>query len=546
MTTMATPTPTPKHNPGATPNQNTSSPHLAAVPMGRGLSQRSPAMRTPSGQGHAHPNPGSTPYQAGLTPLAALTTGDEAITLSSPTAALMTLGMSGLTPSPAMIDGHVSAGLHENEVQSIGMSGLSLGGPPPAARGIDEEKERRLDEVVQLLRLRVCGRGVCREGVERLGRLEGFECMWLDNKLSIAGISVDLEIEFEEGSDHVTDVSLKYATPDTEEAERREEATAVLKRDLISSPEDEKKGRWKKLDKFHANLQRLATSDRLSQSVNCFEAVEGLYESFRRIWSAELERRPTEGRWEHVCIGISGEPFLHKGDKIGLSLNYWVDQRKVLDRRRAITEDDMMASADEEEILEERSWSALIECEEGFPPLRVSKDWVPPEVFVGAKQDESAMMMDDGTPNTIVNWTEPPAMQVPINNTAGLTDPMNRRFVARLEPQLDVPIRIAADVCRVLGINLPPNTRTGVYERLIVPPVKASEIAAANDADFEKLMPRGKPRVRSVFVFGDQGEPIKRQHGYAFQAFEATVWGCTLRDLPFSHPRQLADIIPVS
>src|SRR4030095_5495463 len=256
-------TPSSKNNPGATPTQFTSSPHPSAVPMARPLSHKSPSIRTPSASGHGHGHHLSASSHQYPTPLAAATSVEDSAAFSSPSA-LLALGLGGITPSPAGNDSLVGQGIIDHDLNSMGMSGLGMG----AARDNDEEKRRKVEEVIQLLRTRVTGRGVCREGLERLGMLEGFACMWQEDNLSIAGNSVDLEIEFDPGGESVKDVSLKYATPEAQEGERRDEATAVLKRDLIQFPQDREQGIWKRLEGFHANLQRLARLDQLSQEVN--------------------------------------------------------------------------------------------------------------------------------------------------------------------------------------------------------------------------------------------------------------------------------------
>jgi len=550
-------TPSSKQNPGATPTHLTSSPHLSAVPMGRPLSHKSPSMRTLSASGHGQAQqPGTSAHQY-ATPLAATTSTDDAVTFSSPSALLALGGYTGISPSPAAQDGLVGAGMNENDIHALGMQGLRLRG----ARDNDEERRRHIEEVLQLLRTRVAGRGVCREGVERLSQLEGFESIWQENSISIAGNSVDLEIEFYPGQDTVKDVSLKYATPGAQEGERREEATAVLKRDLIQSPEEREQGIWKRLDGFHANLERLARLDKLSREVNCFEAIEGLYESLRRIWEEEKKRPRLERTYEHLCKGWVGRPCLHKGGRVGLGLEYWIEQHRALDAKQRETSPDAMnidqKDVDEELEDESKIWSATIECEAGYPSLRVSKDWVGPEVLtaVGANEPSSSNAATDSE-ITIVNWADPPPTLIS-SISGGHSDPMaidsgmlesatpNRRFVAKLEPPVDVPILAASDIYRQLGLQLPQEFKIVTYDALLVPGWTASSTTEEGVLGSEEPQQLGgKKRKKPVITFDSEGKPVSRQHSYTFQAFEA-VAGRTLRDLPFSHPRQLSDIFPV-
>ncbi|KAJ9310777.1 hypothetical protein DTO271D3_8952 [Paecilomyces variotii] len=546
-------TPSSKPNPGATPTHLTS-PHPSSVPMGRPLSHKSPSMKTPSASGHAHGHHQSASHQ-NATPLAAATSADDPVTFSSPSALLALGGYTGISPSPAAQDALIGSHMHENDIHALGMQGLGLGG----ARDNDEERRKHIEEVVQLLRTRVAGRGVCREGIERIGQLEGFESIWQDNNLSIAGNSVDLEIEFYPGQDSVKDVSLSYATPEAQESVRRDEATAVLKRDLMQSDEERQQGIWKRLDGFYGNLERLARLDRLSQEVNCFEATEALYESLRTIWEEEKKHPRWTPTYEHLCKGWVGRPSLHKGRRFGLGLEYWVEQHRALDaKQRKRSQDSMVVDQvggqemDEQPISEDAIWSVTIECEEGYPSLRVSKDWVGSDVLTSVdtggrestdSQAESSIML--------VNWAEPPPTLT--SSAAANADSMaldsgmlgsqtpNRRFVAKLEPAVNVPILAASDIYRHLGLQLPQEFKMVTYDALLLPSWTASSEASTSD---EVHRPGGKRLRKSVVTFDSEGKQVNKQHSYAFQAFE-TVAGRTLRDLPFSHPRQLADIFPI-
>ncbi|KAL4915225.1 mediator of RNA polymerase II transcription subunit 1-domain-containing protein [Aspergillus aurantiobrunneus] len=545
-------TPSSKPNPGATPTYLTSSPRPSGGPMHRTMSLKSPSTRTPSASGHGHSNqPASNQQYA--TPLAVNAENDHAISFSSPSALLLGV-YPGISPSPAVHDALVGPGMNESDIQALGMPGLKLGN----ARDSDEERRRHISEVVQLLRARVAGRGVCREGIERLSDLERFESIWQDDNLNIAGNFVDLEIDFYRGQNVVKDVSLKYATSEATEGERREEATAVLKRDLIQTPEDGERGNWKSLDNFHKNLQWLARHDKLSQEVNCFEAIEGLYESMKRLWSEEGSQRKPSGDYEHLCSGCVGRPSLHRGSRIGLWLDYWMPRARLTDAKQRRSTDVMAIDQpsdyrDNDELNANGNWRIAIECEEGYPSLRVSKDWIGSEVFTVVHNDAEAPSSNDPTESdvTVVNWADPPATLTSNNGSSDNMDldsnmldssTPNRRFVARLEPALDIPLLTAADIYRHLGIQMPQEFKILTYDGLLAPgwsPLSAAESLGPEDS---AQIDRKRSRV-SVQSFDEEGKPCIKRHSYTFQPFES-AGGRTLRDVPFSHPRQLADILP--
>jgi hypothetical protein len=537
---------TPSAKPGATPT-HLSSPHPSAAPLSRSLAHKSPSTKTPTGTGpgHAHQTSISAPQYA--TPLAVTSGVDDPVNFASPSALLALGGYTGISPSPAVHDGLVGTGMNENDIQNLGMQGIKLG----VARDNDQEQRHRIEEVVQLLRARVSGRGISRESVERLSRLEGFESIWQDDNLNIAGNFVDLEIEFYAGQDVVKDVSLRYATPEYTEGVRREEATAVLKRNLAQSPEDAECGKWRSLQEFHENLRWLANLDKLSQEVNCFEALENLEENFKRIWVEESKNGKHGGVYQHLCTGVLGRPTMHRGSRIGLGLQYWVEQAKVLDAKQSFPSPDAMeidAQSDQDTKSEledqDRSWAVMIECEEGYPSLRISKEWIGTEVFTAGESTES--FPSNGAAGS-VNWLDPPQT---MRLTHGNHDPMaldssmlessppNRRFVGKLEPALDVPILAASEIYRHLGMQLPQEFKMITYDALLVP--DSSQLATP---DSSPQIGRRKRRM-SVLGVDQKGEQYTKQHNYTFQSFES-ITGRTIRDLPFSHPRQLADILPV-
>lgn len=545
-------TPSSKHNPAATPTHLTSSPHPSAVHAAKPFAHKSPSIRTPSGSGAGHAHQHSVSSHQYATPLAASVAIDDPVSFSSPSALLALGNYTGISPSPAVQDGLVGGAMNDGDMIR---AAFGLGGP----RDHDHERQNHIREVVQLLRTRVAGRGVSREAIERLSQLEGFESIWQDNNLSIAGNSVDLEIEFYPGEDAVKDVSLKYATPDALEGVRRDTATAALKRNLTLTQTERERRVWKPLTAFHENLERLAKLDRLSQEVNCFEAVEGLFESLQRVWDEEAKRGKYRGIYDHLCRGWVGRPTLHQGNQVGMGLEYWIAHHRAMDARTQkpqspdAMEIEQSASDQPGEFQNDQSKlrSVVIECEAGFPSLRVSKDWVGTEVLSALNPHESAPSESTTTNMMLVNWIEPPSTLVSSVN-GNQADPMavdsgmvgsatpNCRFVAKLEPPIDLPLLVASEIYRHLGLAVPQEFKLVTYDRLLVPDWNDHGMLNLD----ETQQSNGKKRNKSVLTIDNDGKALQKQHIYTFQTFEATP-GRKIRDLPFSHPRQLADVFPV-
>ncbi|EPS33380.1 hypothetical protein PDE_08342 [Penicillium oxalicum 114-2] len=535
---------TPSAKPGATPTHLTSSPHPTSAPL-RSIAHKSPSIRTPvaSGPGHAAQNSVSSQAHQYATPLAVPGTADDLVNFSSPSALLALGGFAGISPLPMIQENITGHGMNDKDIQALGMQGTKLNG---ALRDSNEEQRRRIQDVVQCLRARVAGRGVSREGIERLSQLEGFDSMWGDNNLNIAGNFVDLEIDFYPGQEVVKDVSLRYATPDYEEGERRDEASEVLKRNLVQSLKDVEHGRWRSLQAFLDNLHWLRKLDKLSQQVNCFEALEGLEENLKRVWSAEEKNEKYGGEHEHLCAGVVGRPSMHKGTRIGLGLEYWVEQAKALDAKKnsspeAMAIDQVPTSNENGTGEQQKTWTVMIECEEGYPSLRISKEWVASDVFTSGESNEPGA----GADSKVVNWLEPPQTMrlshgdhpdpMALDSSMLESTPPNRRFVARLDPPLHVPILAASEIYRHLGMQLPQEFKMFTYDSLVT----------SGGSQPDATPQPGRRRCRkSVQTFDSTDSPCTNYHEYTFQAFES-VAGRTIRDLPFSHPRQIAEVIPV-
>ncbi len=181
-------------------------------------------------------------------------------------------------------------------------------------------------------------------GIERLARRVGLESLWEDHMgsggstrtLVIAGSALALDIEF--ANNVVKKVSLSF--PESPEIVTRhtDKAGAILLRDLEFRPNESPL--TKMLDRFAANLQRLSQLYKLSviPGWNCHEAIAGIYESLEKLhlWEVEklsesgdmVERDGDEIERTAMCTK-SGKPVMHTRDRLGLSLDYWHEKRRI-------------------------------------------------------------------------------------------------------------------------------------------------------------------------------------------------------------------------
>ena len=195
--------------------------------------------------------------------------------------------------------------------------------------------------------------------------------------LIIAGSALALDIDFT--NNVVQKVSLAFPESSDIVTRHTEKAGAILLRDLQIKPTESPL--TKMLDQFAANLERLALPDKLSviPGLNCYEAIAGVYESLERLHKWELERLKENGDYNGkaddyveraaMCTR-SGRPLMHARNRLGLSLDYWEEKRRI-------------SKKSSQQV--GKTYAILIGCApiplglyETPLSLRVSKDWISP------------------------------------------------------------------------------------------------------------------------------------------------------------------------
>ena len=459
---------------------------------------------------------------------------------------MSSLGSHGLTPLPI---GPMELGI------STGMNTVS-GGPGSilGSRNVEEDKARRLQEVVRLLRAKITGRGICREGVERLAKLAGFTHMWQGDTLAIAGTCVDLEIAFESREkDRAKDVILKIFTPESEE--HKKDASEVLKASLEELPDGKEEGPWRSLEIFATNLEHLSRMDHLSQGINCFQAIDGLFATFRKIWDGEAKRMSKRRLVDRLSQGTVGRPILNRARKLGLSVEYWAEKRQLPRLGLDQVEGDAMqleSPHSENESLDERTrlWTARIDCEAGYPSLRVSKDWVADGVF------ENGEIGGDGTADeklpANVAWIEPPPTLVrPVETESDpmavdtddteieIPKPPRVRFIVHLEPSVLVPLPVASSVLNKQGLSVAlDDSKFTTYDQALRD--LANNSFNSRNASSPQSLQRWK---RSVTTFDRAGKAASHLHSSAFYS-TPQIWCYPVQSVTFDHPRHLAELLP--
>jgi hypothetical protein len=397
---------------------------------------------------------------------------------------------------------------------------------------------------------------VSNEGLERVARSIGLECLWEDNlsggpkskTLFIAGKGLTLEIAI---TNHVVEnVSLTFpdCTPGVQQHVGK--AADILLRDLKLES-----GQWallNTLEKFAPNLERLASLDRLSHTpmLNCYDAIDGLYQSLLKIhnWDvAKLKEDSSNRNRTDDYLRVAalykahGCPQMHARDRIGLSLDYWKERRRLPTTSIRKSEKDGV-----------KTWSILIECapknDMAYMPVRVSEHWISDAIEKTANLTDAEMLTSAGP---ILDWQEPENTLVPADAGEKPEGAMSQElklpdviFMAAFDPPLIVSSAVAAQIHSIADVP-PPNVTSATFDALLFPVPPGSPYDPTESRIVTRLQPVAtfpvKGPMQELLKEGDKGV---RVHKNTLNTDRA-VYGEVLTKVPISHPRQLMHMLPM-
>jgi hypothetical protein len=349
-----------------------------------------------------------------------------------------------------------------------------------------------------------------------------------------SGEKVLVDVKFRESVAHEVKVEITHETEKDTDLPQGRPAGQVLLQDLSVSD-----GilLHSKLDNFAANLDRLARADLLSKdSVDCFVAIGGLYESLTKLYELEKNALKASGRTEHdakreVLRKKSGRPSIHENGKIGLALDYWTlgSSKHQAKQDESAMDIDGSDGSRATAMFTPQTWTLRIEAEASpagiYPPLRVSDQWL------GPTQDISP----DGWPENIP-WGDPPQTFIG-GPSANSGDAMSMdahklpdlRFVAKLDPPLILPLPAAAAVLSNVELSLAQMTMYPIYHLKLLG-IASQDVTRKVQAEQKVLSRR-------------DGQEVEVTHQSVLHVSRAEL-GYKLEELPFSHPKQLVELLP--
>ncbi|KAL1873811.1 hypothetical protein VTK73DRAFT_726 [Phialemonium thermophilum] len=521
--------------------------------------------KTPSQSQNATSPPVSTPFSASATQTAFSPLGAR----SSPQHVKKSPATSAAGPShhannmvgfdsPSAAAAFGALGLGDG--LNLGLDGVSVGalaGLGSVGKLNEDERARRLDQVIEILNKH---KGVVSEaGLERLAKKLGLECLWEDDMgsepksrtLIVAGSALELLIVF--SNNVVQSVSLAF--PDSSESvtKHAEKAGKILLDDLKLLPGQSPL--TKRLNKFAANFEYLATLDKLSimPGLNLYEAVAGIYDSLTRLYQWDLRKVREDpaftGKNDQYLTNVvlctrHGMPRMHARDRVGLSLDYWKEKHLI-----PPPEEGPLAV---HVVDEERTWGFLIGCAPmgrlATPPVRVSDRWISADV---EKVDMNNELPHIG-PGVALDWLEPENTLIQVQDPAkpeggahtlpGDTSMLGPKlpevtFSATLDPPLNIPLLLWQQIRQVGGDLTEPGLVYVTLDSLAFP------LPPGSHRDPTELRTIRSRRQVNVLVPGSREHVVQRTHKNTLYIYKP-VYGMTLKDIRFSHPQQLVAMLP--
>ncbi|CAG5158497.1 uncharacterized protein ALTATR162_LOCUS5110 [Alternaria atra] len=444
-------------------------------------------------------------------------------------------------------------------MSSLGMSASAMG------RADEAERSRRLRAIIDLIGKKP-GR-VSEEGLLALCKRMGIPCeKHMDEAGTwslLIGDEALCDVTFK--NDEIASVNLQTGLDESRpDLNFGAAGSAILVRSLKPLPGQSKLNVT--LERFSESLEKLLTLDKLGSpqngGVSCYNAIAGVYTSLQKLFEhekkTELANRTPDERFRthkaerEVLCKKSGRPRLNGGSCLGLSLEYWMDGRAQIDP--PVESASYPEDADKSR---NKMYSLTIECESSpstlYTPIRISDDWISDRIDKSADTANDAnISLDNMLMNTSssIDWLDPkPTYLEPPEQTAD--DAMNLdsaagrlpnvRFVAKFNPPLVVPFAVHMQLYQLVGIE--PRTddfRPTTFAGLALRPGELDPGMSGTTGDRTHEIRSS----RTVLVIDGEGKEQDRQHDMSLY-IPKLEYSRMLESLPFSHPKQLVEILPV-
>jgi hypothetical protein len=251
---------------------------------------------------------------------------------------------------------------------------------------------------------------------------------------------------------------------------------------------------------------------------------------------------------------------MHARRKIGLSLDYWMENSNIYpsgpsDTKYASAMDvDSKPSDAPQKEPDETIFALDITAEAASPDpyssIRVSSSWIADRILKSAEETTDPTDLLSGTQS--IDWQDPAptylsdsnqnnsdAMAIDSNPNTGAQKLPAVRFVARLNPPIAMPWTAAAAILQSVGA-------TGVMSDIpdVQSTYEGSLLQKQSDVPLLNKPPQssGPASSTTTNVLTPDGETV--QHKNALYVPKQD-FGYVLTSIPFAHPRQVVALLPV-
>ncbi|KAK0338248.1 hypothetical protein LTR02_005962 [Friedmanniomyces endolithicus] len=432
------------------------------------------------------------------------------------------LGVEGITPGTFNMHTPGMAGVP----MSFTMSELGVASGVVAPKR-NEDEERRVKMRRVLKRIGKPKGRVSEEAMARISRMVGFD-LAIDHEtpeervknaslvgnrsFDIAGKKILLEVTLKD--QRPEDVTAAFATENAGLHEQAQAVGMVLLDDLRDAGEVPLSA---SLDRFAANLERLASIDCLSTDhFDSFEALSGIYTSLHRLYDQEVAATSELG----VVRRRSGKPVVHANGQIGFKIGYWDTDRFHDGSKKGDNVTGLITLG----LGIERSSAGI------YPSVRVSDNWLQNPLELSTTELSTTIPWQEPLPTLVLASTNGVAMIV--DSEPKLPD---LRFTAKLDPPIVLPWQVATSVLQSFGLPAP---QLSAYP----PAWHAMALEPSGKTAFNPMAARAISAEKSVLIMKGN-EEAETTHCYVLDVAKPDG-GYKLERLQFAHPRQLIELLP--
>ncbi|KAJ8114892.1 hypothetical protein OPT61_g3346 [Boeremia exigua] len=358
-----------------------------------------------------------------------------------------------------------------------------------------------------------------------------------------------------------------------------ETGTKILTRTLQPLPGQSKMNVT--LERFAENLEKLVTLDKLGSpqhgGVSCYNAIAGVYTSLRKLFEHEKKmalavlEEDTHNRHHkaerEVLCKRSGRPRPNTGNRLGLNLEYWMDRRHIIPKSRRATasekgkekmEIDSFEQSeypeDDDDLETNKVYSLTLECEPSpstlYTPIRISDDWISDAIEKPTDVND-ANALDNILLNTpSLDWQDPKPTFLEPPASTGEDDAMNLdaapgrlpniRFVAKFNPPLVVPLTTYISLYQSVGVEPTQDFLATTFAGLALRPNEFDPGMTGTAGGTTHEIRSTRPAL----VRGQDGNEQDRLHNFSLYV-PKMEYSRRLESLPFAHPKQLVEILPI-